>query len=129
MYFKKQLIFLAFIGLILIVLFLKQNQTQNDSKISKLVLIQVDNKVCDYRLVKNSSYILFKYQNKEYQKSISKKKCFEIIENSKIELYYSAESDTFYFKELFEPDHFKAAKLFLICILVLGLIPYKKFIK
>jgi len=92
-------------------------------------LIQVDNKVCDRRLVKNSSYILFKYQNKEYRKSIGKEKCSRIKENSKIKLYYSAESDTFYFQKLFEPDHFKTAKIFLICILVLGLIPYKKFIK
>ncbi|WP_394751360.1 hypothetical protein [Spongiimicrobium salis] len=129
MYFKKQLLFSAFIGIILIVLFFKQNQTQKDSLISELVMIQVDDKVCDYRRMKNSSYMIFKYQNKEYRKSLSKEKCLKIVEHSQIELYYSAETDTFYFEEIFEAGHFKLAKIFLICILVLGLIPYKKFVQ
>jgi hypothetical protein len=130
MYFKKQLFFSLFILIILSVVFYKQTTIKNRIKNSNLTNVEIVNTYCSNRLSKNNySYFEFKYLNNIYKQSVSGSKCKEISTKQKLSLYYFSKGDEFFLPEIAVKNYYRKFIIILAIILVLGLIPYKSFLK
>jgi len=121
---------MLFILLILLFILYKQYTVKNLVGNSILTKVSIVNTYCTERLTKNNySYFEFEYKNKLYKQSVNKKRCPIISSKKEIELYYYLKQDKFYMPEIVNSDYYKKYIIVVTIILILGLIPYKLFLK
>lgn len=103
---------------------------KNRIKSSHLTNVEIISSHCSNQLSKNNyGYFEFKHQDKLYQQRVGKSKCKEISAKQSLSLYYYPDKDEFYFPEITDENYHWKFIIPLTIILVLGLIPYKLFLK
>ena len=128
MYFKKQLYFIGFLLIVIGFVTYKQEVVEQKKNTIQLVSIKVKNIYCDSRSTGNNSFIQFDYNDKNYKQYLSQNRCNSLTTSDSVELAYHALTDHFYWPEYFEENYFQKINIFLVVLLCLALIPYKRIL-
>jgi len=130
MYFKKQLIFATFIGIILFLLFYKQYTSKKIFEECELVSVVIVDARCDEGLSKtNYSYVEFTYDNEMFRQDISKNKCKEIENEESFNMYFHPTNRAFFLPEIMEENYYKKFIVFLLIVFAISMMPYRLFLK
>lgn len=129
MYFKKQLIFVAFMATAFLFILYKIYGNKKQAENSTLVKVEVIALKCLTSTKSgNSSAFKFIHNNKKFSQSISYSKCKKMYVNEKLNMYYSSKNEEFLLPEVVGIHNYKSVIYFFIGVLIFSLIPYKSFL-
>ena len=130
MYFKKQLYFALFMAIILVSLYVKSQSNQRIFSNTDLVTVVVTDIYCDRgSRLPDRSRLNFDYQGETHRLDLSKKRCLNLAIGHSMTLKYNKQTNTFLTPELLEAGYYSNIFIFLWVLLLLGLVPYKLFLK